>query len=805
MKLPTFFIISVLAISIATDAHAYPVKQPIQQGQWQEHSIHSGQKFSSTGGNEAQAANAFATSEATDETKIPTAVGNLQTLVTDRGMTVTVTWEAPTQDVSGGTLDPSVLTYSVYRSLGNDYTLLQSDLTETSFVDNSVKEALDGIGLQQESITYAVVATNSYGTGESVTQSAVAGTPFSLPFAESFANGYAENNPWTVQLLTGSFGWATMSDDDTMQSQDDDQGFIIFRNPFSEDAIDSRILSPLISLAGTQNPSITLFVYHWADADITDEGKSTKLTIEVTEDSRSFTQVGDPIMATAEQEGWQEHRISLADYAGCDQLRISLRGSMECYWMYYYADNIQIEETPAHDLCAMQLSGPEKLDINAEAKYTFSYTNRGSETETQYTLALYKDGVEVATIPGEQIAPGETKSVEIAYTPSAYDAGEASINAAVEADNDELADNNTSYNTVNITVRDPKYPTVSYLGATADDDKITISWEPAAFPTHEIITQDGIEDYQPFIIDNIGDWTVYDQDQYSAGAPYDFPDFPNKNGVQAFQVWNPYELDKELTADDAWLLPRTGNQCFICWYVMVSIGGVPQANDDWLVSPELSSGTTFSFYMRRLRTSTNETFQILQSTTSTEPSAFTVIDEGIATEDWTLYEIPVAEDVRYIAIRYTGCDQYGLMIDDVTYTSAIYGLRLIGYNLFRNGVKLNDEPLTETTYVDTDVTAGQTYYYCISALYDRGESAVSYEVEASPTSGVGQVQDSATKVYAADGCIIIDNANGETATIYNLSGTTVATSATTGKTEIEIPDGAYIVKIGNTATKVIVR
>lgn len=95
MKLPTFFIISVLAISIATDAHAYPVKQPIQQGQWQEHSIHSGQKFSSTGGNEAQAANAFATSEATDETKIPTAVGNLQTLVTDRGMTVTVTWEAP--------------------------------------------------------------------------------------------------------------------------------------------------------------------------------------------------------------------------------------------------------------------------------------------------------------------------------------------------------------------------------------------------------------------------------------------------------------------------------------------------------------------------------------------------------------------------------------------------------------------------------------------------------------------------------------------------------------------------------------
>ena len=496
----------------------------------------------------------------TDETKIPDSVNDLETLVSNAGMTVTITWTPPTQDVSGNSLDLSDVTYAVLRSTdGRNYELLQQGITETKYVDNSIKEALDEIGIQQENFSYAVVATNTYGTNnEATAQFAVVGTPFSLPFKESFSCGYVQNNPWTVQSMTGTQGWACISSDYDMYPQDYDEGFIKFYSPFGEQVIDSRIISPLLDLTGTQNPSVTLYVYHWADADITAEGKNTKLIIEVTEDSKTYTQVGETLMATAEE--------------------------------------------------------------------------------------------------------------------------------------------------------------------------------------------------------------------------------------------------------DNWMLPRTGNQCFISWYVMTSIDGVVQSNDDWLISPELANGSTFSFYMRRLRTSTNETFQILSSSTDTYPSSFTTVEqEGIATEDWTLYEIPVKEGVRYIAIRYTGCDQYGLMIDDITYTSAIYYLKIEGYNLFRNGIKLNDRPLTETTYTDTDVAAGQTYRYSISTVYDRGESIVTDEVEVTMTSGVKHIENAAQcLVTTADGCIIIDNESGETVTVYNLGGTPVATSAMPGRSRIEVAAGAYIVKTGNSAVKVLV-
>lgn len=221
-------------------------------------------------------------------------------------MTVTITWTPPTQDVSGNSLDLSDVTYAVLRSTdGRDYELLQQGITETKYVDNSIKEALDEIGIQQENFSYAVVATNTYGTNnEATAQFAVVGTPFSLPFKESFAGGYVQNNPWTVQSMSGTQGWACISSDYDMYPQDYDEGFIKFYSPFGEQVIDSRIISPLLDLTGTQNPSVTLYVYHWADADITAEGKNTKLIIEVTEDSKTYTQVGETLMSTAEEDNW---------------------------------------------------------------------------------------------------------------------------------------------------------------------------------------------------------------------------------------------------------------------------------------------------------------------------------------------------------------------------------------------------------------------------------------------------------------------------------------------------------------------
>jgi Fibronectin type III domain len=60
---------------------------------------------------------------------------------------------------------------------------------------------------------------------------------------------------------------------------------------------------------------------------------------------------------------------------------------------------------------------------------------------------------------------------------------------------------------------------------------------------------------------------------------------------------------------------------------------------------------------------------------------------------------------------------------------------VVGYNVYRRGtsgqIKLNSEPVTGTTYVDSTVQSGQTYFYAIKAVNAKGtESTTSNEVRA---------------------------------------------------------------------------
>ena len=60
----------------------------------------------------------------------------------------------------------------------------------------------------------------------------------------------------------------------------------------------------------------------------------------------------------------------------------------------------------------------------------------------------------------------------------------------------------------------------------------------------------------------------------------------------------------------------------------------------------------------------------------------------------------------------------------------------IGYNVYRNGVKLNATPLTESTYTDINLARNTTYSYQVSNVFDEGESAKTAAVSVT-TKGVG--------------------------------------------------------------------
>jgi len=65
----------------------------------------------------------------------------------------------------------------------------------------------------------------------------------------------------------------------------------------------------------------------------------------------------------------------------------------------------------------------------------------------------------------------------------------------------------------------------------------------------------------------------------------------------------------------------------------------------------------------------------------------------------------------------------GLFVADLSWSKPLGDLTTFkGYNIYRNGVKINSEIITETKYFDKDLSAG-SYTYEITAVYAEGESA----------------------------------------------------------------------------------
>lgn len=79
-------------------------------------------------------------------------------------------------------------------------------------------------------------------------------------------------------------------------------------------------------------------------------------------------------------------------------------------------------------------------------------------------------------------------------------------------------------------------------------------------------------------------------------------------------------------------------------------------------------------------------------------------------------------------------------------------LDLIGYNVYRDGVRLNDTPLTSAGYTDDGVADGSNHTYAVTAVYKQGESNYSNEFSTVST-GINTIE-----------------SNAKTASVYNLSG-----------------------------------
>ncbi len=98
-------------------------------------------------------------------------------------------------------------------------------------------------------------------------------------------------------------------------------------------------------------------------------------------------------------------------------------------------------------------------------------------------------------------------------------------------------------------------------------------------------------------------------------------------------------------------------------------------------------------------------------------------------------------------------------------------------------------------YVRMNFNRGEIVYK--TPYFDANDPAIRPE-------GVARVGDGAADVlvYGTEGAAVID---GVGYAVYSADGLQVATGITDGKTEIPLPSGLYIVRIGSRATKIAVK
>lgn len=233
------------------------------------------------------------------------------------------------------------------------------------------------------------------------------------------------------------------------------------------------------------------------------------------------------------------------------------------------------------------------------------------------------------------------------------------------------------------------------------------------------------EGHSDFVINSPGTtgWTYIDADNANTYT-WTAASFPNQGQKMAFIVFNPSKTSPSTGTYPA-VQPFSGNMMLVDFTVD---GG----NNDFIISPALNFKSDFqiSFRAKSYKDTWGlERFKVGYSTTGTRPSDFTFVQEGDYTEaplDWTLFEYRIPKEAKYVCINCVSNNAFMFMLDDIfigtnqvrprvaaraTSTDA----RLAGFNLYRDGEKVNTE-LIKAVYATDNVPDYRTYSYTVQPV-----------------------------------------------------------------------------------------
>lgn len=711
--------------------------------------------------------------------------------IADKSGSIALAWSAPgTVGKNNGIVIVEDLTYNVYPVDMVEFWGMTIPMTDyenpyaTGLTDTKATVEYDTNTGDYAFTYFSVTAQNEAGESEDGYAAIVIGAPIALPVFESVADGSLSywwgtacdaNNSTLKGGLYISDGISSDNDGSCFHFAAETRGYI-------------NLQSAKVALAGAVNPVVT-FDYK-ADAAAT-------LRVIV------ITPQGETELATLTSgTEFAPVTVSLKDYANEDWVRVILQGEFSAA-NNLYVDNIKIYNQLDNNLVAGKITATSRVDVGDDISIAVEVDNQGSIAAEAYSVELYCNDVKVQTINATGLASGAKTTIEFTEHTNIMTSSELVWKAiVVYAADEDNANNETA--TAKTTVVTPKFPSVEDLKAVQGATGVELTWSEPNLESEAIETvTDDFENYTPFARENVGDWTLVDEDGGLIGGVKDmqFGDIVPGEVAAAYFVMNTVEAGIDT---DETFAAHSGKQYMVSTFLYSGEAYVA----DWMISPELDgSAQTISFWAKSYSSDYAETFKMLYSTTDKNIESFTEVAEvKDASSEWTMYTFDVPAGAKYFAIKNVSYDAFMLFVDDVTYSRAggsWADLAIVGYNVYRDGEKINTEVVAEPGYMDATAEAG-SHSYVVTVVYDRGESKIS-NVAKIDVSGIGTIAAKKANIAVANSEIVVTNAAGKAICICTADGKTIYNAAGSDLARIRVESGVYIVKVGNAVAKAVVK
>ncbi len=653
----------------------------------------------------------------------PDVVSNIT--VADKSGSVDIAWEAPTKGAEGYVVNPADFKYNIYPVEMVEFwgmTFPSTDFENpyaTGLTETSANVAFDTNSGEMGFTYFAVTAENTTGESDDTYGAVVTGAPYQMPVFESVAEAKL------------SYWWGTSCD---ANNQYLDGGLYLGEN--SSDGDGSCLLmaaetagwmtleSGKIALAGAVNPVFTFDYSGDAVAQLTVSVITPK---GVKDNVATFTAGADFAPAT----------VSLVEFANEDWARVIITGTFSAAGSAFI-DNIRVFNQLDNNLVAKNITATPRINAGDNVLVNVTVENQGSTTAEAgaYTVDIYCNDAKVESIPGTALESNATTTFEYTYATNVMTPASLEWKAVVEFDADADKANNTTA-TVKTTIKTTNYPAVTDLAGAQNGNYVNLTWsEPEmGVPVPATITDD-FESYDGFTA-SAGNWTFVDVDGAEVGG-FQGTSF-SVDGVEVLQSKQSFWVHD--VADDA-----VWNETFAAHsgtkYLAAMFRYDDGQTDDWAISPELTGNAqTVSFYARSYSAEYPEQIEVYYSTGSKSPADFIKVNDAVVVPgEWTEYTAQLPAGAKYFAIRSCATGSFMLMVDDVTYEAyeGFGDLSLVGYNIYRDGVKINREPVAEPSFADGYMPDG-TYSYVVTVVYDKGESVASNVFTIGVVDGISSV------------------------------------------------------------------